>query len=260
MAKRKSKKIRYDRLIVLIIAAALLFYALTQMLSCAQNLLFSDDEEKSKSNAESAYLPDNNSSEVSTDDYAFTVVIDAGHGGDDVGAVDFNGTRYEKDDVLEVALLVREELLEYGNINIVMTREDDTFVSLDDRCAIANNIDADLFVSIHRNSADIGNGIEIWVNSENNSDDKLIAQKILSKFSADTVSQIRGTKEGFRDDSGNEHNYYVNSNTDMPSCLIELGFITDNNDNNYFDLYKVNYAKAIADGIVDAAQVLELYP
>ncbi len=260
MAKRKSKKIRYDRLIVLIIAAALLFYALTQMLSCAQNHFFSDDEEKSKSKAESVYLPENNSSEASADDYAFTVVIDAGHGGDDVGAVDFNGTRYEKDDVLDVALLVREELSEYGNINVVMTRDDDTFVSLDDRCKIANDMNADLFVSIHRNSADIGNGVEIWVNSENNSDDKLLAQKILSKFSAHTVSQIRGTKEGYRDDSGNAHNYYVNSNTNMPSCLIELGFITDSNDNNYFDLYKADYAKAIADGIIDAAQVLELYP
>ncbi len=260
MAKKRKTKIRYDRLIVLLLFLAAIIFILTKMVSCTISLFTKSDEKSSSApNQEQVFASDESSSQ-SAEEYAFTVVIDAGHGGNDVGAVDFQNTRFEKDDTLEIALLVENQLKAYGDINVVMTRTDDTYISLDERCEIANEINADLFVSIHRNSAEIGNGVEIWINSENNSDDKLLAQKILSKFPSESISQNRGTKEGYRDDNGNEHNYYVNSATAMPSCLVELGFITDDGDNALFDKYKNEYAKAIADGIVDAANVLELYP
>ncbi|MBQ7132409.1 MAG: N-acetylmuramoyl-L-alanine amidase [Oscillospiraceae bacterium] len=259
MAKKRKRKLRIDRIVILLVFLAAIIFILTKIVSCTVSVFRSGkDTSGSSSTDEQVFMSNQSSSEVDTAD-KFTVVIDAGHGGDDAGAVDPQGTRYEKDDVLEIALLVESELAEYGDINVVMTRSDDTFLSLDERCAVANDIDADLFVSIHRNSADIGNGVEIWINSENNSDDKLLAQKILSKFPSESISQSRGIKEGYRDDNGNEHNYYVNSATTMPSCLVELGFITDENDNLLFDGYKNEYAKAIADGIIDAANVLELY-
>ena len=55
--------------------------------------------------------------------------------------------------------------VEEKDIEVVMTRSKDNYVSLKDRCKIANKSKADLFVSIHRNSAELGNGVELWINS-----------------------------------------------------------------------------------------------
>lgn len=88
--------------------------------------------------------------------HPFTLVIDAGHGGHDVGAVD-NGAR-EKDINLGVATRLRN-LVEkkLKNVKVVMTRDDDTFVSLQDRANIANRNHGNLFLSIHTNSVDKSN-------------------------------------------------------------------------------------------------------
>jgi N-acetylmuramoyl-L-alanine amidase len=84
------------------------------------------------------------------------VVIDAGHGGRDPGAVGTDGegrTVSEKDITLAIALALRDELLEAGNIRVAMTRADDRIVPLPDRPEIARLLEADLFVSIHADSA-----------------------------------------------------------------------------------------------------------
>ncbi|HET7412188.1 MAG TPA: N-acetylmuramoyl-L-alanine amidase, partial [Pararhizobium sp.] len=80
----------------------------------------------------------------------FTVVLDPGHGGIDSGAVGINGT-LEKDVTLAFAKVLRGELVSDG-VDVVMTRDDDDFVSLADRVKIARDRQADLFVSIHANS------------------------------------------------------------------------------------------------------------
>lgn len=86
----------------------------------------------------------------------FTVVIDAGHGGHDHGAVD-NGAR-EKDINLGVAKHLSELIgKKLKNVKVVMTRSDDQFVSLQDRANIANSNKGDLFISIHTNSVDKNN-------------------------------------------------------------------------------------------------------
>lgn len=174
------------------------------------------------------------------------VCIDAGHGGTDAGAV--NEKRYEKDDNLEVAKLVKKFLEEQG-IKTIMTRDNDTYVSLRQRCRIANKKEADLFVSIHRNSAEQGNGIEIWTNSKKHKDDLDLANSILEKLKNTKIQNDRGVKSGTA--KGNNTNYYVLNNTKMPSCLIELGFITDNEDNKLLDENMEDYAKAIANGIIE---------
>ncbi|WP_394727847.1 N-acetylmuramoyl-L-alanine amidase [Altererythrobacter sp. GH1-8] len=83
------------------------------------------------------------------------VVIDAGHGGRDPGATSGTQERplVEKDIVLGIALKLREELLELGGIRVALTREDDRFLTLSERPAIAGRMKADLFVSIHADSA-----------------------------------------------------------------------------------------------------------
>ena len=77
-----------------------------------------------------------------------------------------------------------------------MTREKDKEVSLQDRCKFANKKKADLFVSIHRNSAESGNGIEIWANSKKRDEDTKIAENILEKLSKTKIQINRGIKYG----------------------------------------------------------------
>ncbi|MBQ8015915.1 MAG: N-acetylmuramoyl-L-alanine amidase, partial [Clostridia bacterium] len=171
------------------------------------------------------------------------VVIDPGHGGSDVGA-EYNG-RYEKDDNLALALLVNEKLSDLG-IDSCLTRSKDKKISLEKRCEIANRKNADLFVSLHRNSADGACGVEIWVNSEATQKDSALAENILNSLDAVGISQNRGVKSGY---ARGEGNYYVNSHTEMPSCLVELGFINSETDNELLDRNMDAYAHAIAEAI-----------
>ena len=80
------------------------------------------------------------------------VVIDAGHGGKDPGAG--TGSVKEKDLTLALALALRDELIRQGGVRVALTRSDDTYVTLDERPAIARKLGADLFVSIHADSTD----------------------------------------------------------------------------------------------------------
>ena len=84
----------------------------------------------------------------------FTVVIDAGHGGKDPGALSANGKIKEKDITLKVALMVGESIeKKYPEVKVLYTRKTDVFVGLNDRARMANKADADLFISIHVNAA-----------------------------------------------------------------------------------------------------------
>lgn len=177
---------------------------------------------------------------------AKTICIDPGHGGSSSGAV--LGDRQEKDDNLRLSLLVRDILVERG-YTVVMTRDGDTDVSLEDRCKIANKSKASLFVSIHRNSSDSASakGMEMWVHSSKPSDDTLLAQNILDCLDTAGISLNRGIYSGYRD--GADLNYYVNRKSKMPSVLAEIGFISNKSDNKDFDEKLYDYALAIANGI-----------
>lgn len=175
------------------------------------------------------------------------VVIDAGHGGHDSGCTDNAGTRLEKDDDLEMALAVKKNLESRG-VEVIMTRETDVFISLDDRCEIANESGADLFISIHRNSTTVGNGVEIWVRNDMPEVDTALAENIINFVDEVGVSENRGVRSGYQ---GNyDANYQVNSQTDIPSCLVELGFMTYHEDNVLFDKYFNEYAEAISNAII----------
>ena len=173
-----------------------------------------------------------------------SVVIDAGHGGKDMGA-SHNG-RNEKDDNLLLAQKVAECLAEKG-IDYAVTRTLDVYLSLESRCKFANIRSADLFVALHRNSAlSDANGVEIWIGSENSAVERNFAQRILEGLERVGISENRGVKAGY---AGEGNDYYVNKNTEMTSCLVELGFITSETDNKLYDENIDAYAQAIADAI-----------
>ncbi|NLL77728.1 MAG: N-acetylmuramoyl-L-alanine amidase [Clostridiales bacterium] len=170
-----------------------------------------------------------------------TVVLDAGHGGANPGAV-YNG-RQEKDDVLRLTLAVGQ-LLENAGVNVVYTRTTDVYESPAQKAAEANQSGADFFVSIHRNSSVYPNqytGIETLVYS-------------LSSPAAAMAENINANLEalGFVNHGVNERtNLIVLNQTQMPALLVEAGFINNDRDNAIFDSRFQEIAQAIADGIVD---------
>ena len=82
------------------------------------------------------------------------VVIDAGHGGHDPGAISPHGGQREKEVTLAIAKAVRDEMLKSGRVRVALTRDSDKFIVLQDRYQIARKLNADLFISIHADSAD----------------------------------------------------------------------------------------------------------
>lgn len=177
------------------------------------------------------------------------ICLDAGHGGSSSGATSADSKRLEKDDNLRLTLKIKAELEKRG-IKVVLTRGDDSDVSLADRCKKANRRRCDLFISVHRNSSDAGSGIEAWISQIPKGKEKKTAAKLTERLSEISSLADRGVHQGFRDSSAK--NYYVNSNTNMPSILLEVGFITSEEDNKMFDRDIDRYAAAIAEISADS--------
>ncbi|PFA23008.1 MULTISPECIES: N-acetylmuramoyl-L-alanine amidase [Bacillus cereus group] len=153
------------------------------------------------------------------------LVIDAGHGGYDSGAVG-NGL-VEKNLTLQIAKRVRDILLATYTINIKMTRDSDVFISLSERANIANSFGADFFISFHINSGG-GTGFESYIyNGLSDSSSAAAKQK---KMHA-AVNPVL-TKYGLRDRGAKKANYAVLRETAMDSLLTETAFIDTTFDAN----------------------------
>lgn len=182
---------------------------------------------------------------------AIKICLDPGHGGTDPGAL--LGKRYEKDDVLRLALAVKP-LLEAQGVGVVVTRTDDkTVPSISERCQMANTAGCAYYLSLHRDAAGpAAHGISLWVHSRANDPTVRKARYILDELLAVTPTQDRGVQKGTPQDFDD---FGVNVYTTMASALLELGFITNIEDNDRFDCYFAQYAEAIARGLCKAAGV-----
>lgn len=169
------------------------------------------------------------------------VVLDAGHGGANPGAT-YNG-RQEKDDALALVLAIGP-ILEANGVEVYYTRTSDIYESPYQKAMEANNIGADYFVSIHRNSSPYPNqytGIESLVYNRY-SEAARLAYNINTQ-----LEQI-----GFVNQGVNERpNLVVLNSTQMPAVLVEVGFINTDADNQLFDERFYDIAQAIADGILE---------
>ena len=180
------------------------------------------------------------------------VCLDAGHGGTDAGAV--NGDRLEKNDNLRMALAVRDKLENAGSerLTVLLTRADDAALELQQRVDLANENGATLFVSLHRNSGG-GKGVEVWTSSLKEKAECRLAQYIMDALEQAGVQKVRGVKHGT---AGNPAvSYTVVGRTEMPACLVELGFIDNDEDNALLDSHWDAYAQAIADGILKMVEL-----
>lgn len=175
------------------------------------------------------------------------VCIDPGHGGKDPGCN--TSERLEKDDVLALGLAMRTAMEAQG-ITVIMTREDDTFIPLDERCAIANNANANYFISVHRNIYDSSDvyGNEIWKSSNASDEASTLADNMMSGLERVGIQKNRDVREGSQDGHGD---YMVLRNTSMPSVLLEMGFLQNKKDNKLFDKNMNDYAEALATAVLD---------
>ena len=168
----------------------------------------------------------------------YTIMLDAGHGGRDPGAV-YNG-RQEKDDSLALTLAVGELLQERG-IDVLYTRTTDVYESPYQKAMEANAAGVDFFISIHRNSSPEANtysGVESLV--YNKSGIKLeMAENINEQLEAVGFVNL-GVKE--------RPGLVVLRRTRMPAVLVEVGFINSDTDNMLFDDNFDDIALGIAEG------------
>lgn len=172
------------------------------------------------------------------------IAIDPGHGGKDSGAIGF-GLK-EKDIVLDVGLKV-QTLLEAEGAKVIMTRNNDTFLELQERASLANNAKADIFISLHVNAAtsESASGTETyWNDKYQSANSERLAEKIQKRLIEKLGTKNRGVK-----DAG----FYVIKYTTMPSVLAELGFISNEAEAAKLKTsqFRDNAAEAILLGVLD---------
>jgi N-acetylmuramoyl-L-alanine amidase len=215
-------------------------------------------------------------------DQRWHVVIDAGHGGKDPGAIGPSGLM-EKEVVLDIARRLRELMRQDPQWRVTLTRDHDVFLPLEERTAIANAKGADLFVSIHANSAERpdAHGIETYF-LDLASDEQ--SMRVAARENATTVSKVSDLQRILRDlqmtskrnessllagsvqqalvqvpsggkngrDLGVKHApFLVLMGAEMPSILVETGFVSNPGEERKLanSKYRAQAARAIFDGI-----------
>ncbi len=182
------------------------------------------------------------------------VIVDAGHGGHDGGAV-ANGL-IEKNLSLTLARQVRGHL-EAAGVRVRMTREKDRFLELEERCQIATEANADAFVSVHLNTSPASEvqGLETYYASNQS----LLARPAKSKGkpSGETLAQIiqrRASEATKAEDRGiKDSQLIVVMRTPCPAALVECGFLTHTEEARRLSKgeYQAKLTKGIADGVVE---------
>lgn len=172
-----------------------------------------------------------------------TVAVDAGHGGAELGAIGCLGDK-EKDINLQIAKDL-EIILKKRGADVIMTRTDDSYLGLNERCEIANYSNADIFISIHANALPDGAdpnvrkgvGVYYYYNQ--------------SKDLAQTIQNTMVNELGLTDDNIHQASFAVVRNTNALSVLVETAYLINPDDNSKLinDEFQKSCAKAIADAI-----------
>ncbi len=207
------------------------------------------------------------------------IVIDPGHGGKDPGAV--SGKLYEKDVVFRLAKKIEKLSKNYEGIEVKLTRNKDIFLPLEERAAIANTMNGDLFISLHANSFKDKNvgGMEIY-HLDNTRDeytsklarvenkisenvtllDTILVDMTMSYYVGDSLDYAAGIGKGLKKDlkkygvkiRGYNKGalFYVLVGARMPSLLFEIGYITNKTERELFQ--KDEYLETIAKSLLDS--------
>ena len=207
------------------------------------------------------------------------IVIDPGHGGKDPGAI--SGKLYEKDVVFRLAKKIEKLSKNYDGIEVKLTRNKDIFLPLEERAAIANAMNGDLFISLHANSFKDRNvgGMEIYHLDNTRDDyasklarvenkisenvtllDTILVDMTMSYYVGDSLEYATGIGKGLKKDLKKYGSkirgynkgalFYVLVGARMPSLLFEVGYITNKNEREL--LQKDEYLEAIAKSLLDS--------
>ncbi|MFW6294134.1 MAG: N-acetylmuramoyl-L-alanine amidase [Halanaerobium sp.] len=172
------------------------------------------------------------------------IIVDAGHGGFDPGAIGVTGLE-EKIPNLAIAKEIASILAD-NEQEVLLTREKDEFHSLQQRVKFANDREADLFVSIHANSFNKSqtSGVETYYNQNEDDQNRFLAEKIHDKLGRGLDIFDRGIKES---------NFYVIKYTEMPSALVEVAFLSNPEEEKMLDSedFQNQSASLIVEGILD---------
>ncbi|UJF32006.1 N-acetylmuramoyl-L-alanine amidase family protein [Paenibacillus hexagrammi] len=168
--------------------------------------------------------------------FAYKVVVDAGHGGSDPGAIGVNGLQ-EKDVTLDIAQRLRDDLARSG-YEVAMTRTDDRYISLADRVAFTNQQNADLFVSVHANSINNSktNGtMVLYYDKDYPQEDYPASEemKIMTPYSKDLAQKVLNslvTAAGTKNLGLVPSAVYVARMGKIPSILVETAFLSSYTD------------------------------
>lgn len=178
----------------------------------------------------------------------YKVVIDPGHGGEDPGATSVSG-RFEKEFNLSVSQAIAAKLADDPQLQIEFTRTGDAFISTHElyRPEFANDLPADLFISIHGNTYEdaSASGTESFYYHDE------------SLAFAETIHKHVILATGLKDRGVKAANFFVLRETEMPSVLLELGYLTNPGDEAkmWTNEFQEAVASAIADGIKEYLQL-----
>jgi N-acetylmuramoyl-L-alanine amidase len=211
------------------------------------------------------------------------VVIDAGHGGRDPGATSVSGQVTEKDLTLALARELRDDLVNRGRVRVAMTRDDDRYLTLDDRASVARRLDAALFVSLHIDSAPnpLARGASVYSLSDVASDDEAarlaaedngsgaadadngsvegmlsdLSMRAQMSASADLATRLVSKSAGRFELRPNPHRFaafHVLRRANAPAVLFEAGYLSNADDELL--LRSPQYRSAIALALAQAVE------
>lgn len=217
------------------------------------------------------------------------VVIDAGHGGHDPGAISPHSGKREKDITLAIARAIRDDLIASGRVRVALTRADDRFLVLEERFGIARRLKADLFISVHADAAenDQARGASIYTLSEVASDREAarlaarenkanmingvdlgrhssavssilldLTQRETMNIASDFARLLQREAAddlSFRTTAHRFASFVVLKAPDMPSVLFETGFLSNKEDAEF--LASAAGQKKVARGVREAVQL-----
>ena len=237
------------------------FFGIIQNLSSSSSIKYTNDEIRLTSISGSKKTIKTVDLRSEKEKWEFkTIVIDAGHGGKDPGAVGYRGTK-EKDIALDVAKRLEKKLSKNMNVRIIMTRDEDVFLRLSERTKIANESNGNLFISIHTNAAEDrrASGFETFLIGPNKNEAAVrvaarenavlelegttgkkltnedliqatIAQSAFASKSEQFASMVQKEikkRVQSKDRGVKQAGFYVLMGASMPNVLVELGFISN---------------------------------
>ncbi|MGL6106282.1 N-acetylmuramoyl-L-alanine amidase family protein [Romboutsia sp.] len=242
--KTKKKRIRKGRLLIVILLIGAFIFAIAKGGIWAEKTIKNIQDKKNKQEVEKTVKMEqfDLEEEVNKDlGKKYTVLVDPGHGGNDKGTMNKSKTILEKEITLQIGKRVANKLSHQKDVQVIISRTDDKYISPGDRARLANEQGVDVLVSIHLNAEGGGNsasGVETYYRRGAIDESKKFAESVQKTIKSYIDTRDRGIKEDI---------YQVLRDSDMPAILIECGFLT--NPGEIKNLQNAEYQDTLAEGI-----------